>query len=83
MGVVVSNGYRGANINKLIAPIPETKFETFDQIVKHNFTIYAEFSNKHLKFISTLTHQLIRPSLRNEFFHNDRSIMSAKSKCIA
>ncbi len=44
---MVTNGYRGANIDKLIAPIQQARYETFEQIVEHNFTVHAEFSSKY------------------------------------
>ncbi len=48
MGIVITNGYRGTNIEKLIAPTPEARFETFKQIMQHNFTVYTEFSSDAL-----------------------------------
>lgn len=67
VGVVLSNAYRGANIDKLIAPIPEKRFETFDQIVQNNFTVYVEFSGKYV---------ITRKDVQNSLNENEDPVMS-------
>ncbi len=44
VGIILSCGYRGANIGKLISPIPDEIFETVDQAITHNLTFYARTS---------------------------------------
>ncbi|CAL8140169.1 unnamed protein product [Orchesella dallaii] len=47
-GIVISFFYQGENINRLTAPLSPKNMETFEELLKSNFTIHSVESNKVL-----------------------------------
>ncbi|CAL8140179.1 unnamed protein product [Orchesella dallaii] len=47
-GIVISFFYQGENINRLTAPLSPKNMETFEELLKSNFTIHSVESNKIL-----------------------------------
>lgn len=41
VGIILSNGYKGKNITKIISPISDIPFTLFDQLVKNKLKIYS------------------------------------------
>ncbi|CAL8092101.1 unnamed protein product [Orchesella dallaii] len=44
MVIILSNGYKGENITKLVSPIPPIPFTTFEQLVSENYDIINQFA---------------------------------------
>jgi len=41
IGIVLTYGYQGKNIEELAAPLPKFKYENLLQLLKFNFTLYS------------------------------------------
>lgn len=50
MAIILSNLYKGDNITTLTAPLSKPKLETFDQLIRHNFTYFVSFQSANVIF---------------------------------
>lgn len=56
MGIIVSNSYKNTNVYRMIVTRAPLQFETFEQLVEHNFTVYSRLSTiERCYFCSTMT----------------------------
>lgn len=44
MGIVISNSYKNTNVYRMIVALAPLRFETLEQLVDHNFSLYSRFS---------------------------------------
>jgi len=61
-GVIISNAYKGENINQITAPLSPVKFDTWDAIKRNRFKIYSSETD----FYSRHTHYRANYTLLNE-----------------
>ncbi|CAL8146718.1 unnamed protein product [Orchesella dallaii] len=46
--IILCESYKGDNIKMLCAPVPDKKFETFEELLSQNFTFYSNNYYQHL-----------------------------------
>jgi len=63
-GVIISNAYKGENINQITAPLSPLKFDTWDAIKRNRFKIYS--SEKDFSGTQTIQYYRANHTLLNE-----------------